>query len=215
VLTDATADLAFGLILATMRRIPEGERFLRDGRWRAFRPDLLLGHEVTGSTLGVVGFGRTSQAVTRRAAGFRMRVLYASPREVDFPGATRVPLEALLAESDVVSLHCPLDASTRDLIDARALARMRRTAVLINTSRGGVVDEAALAEALLAGVIAGAGLDVFAREPAVHARLLDAPNAVLVPHIGSASRRAREAMARLAVEGVLDVLAGREPAHRV
>lgn len=215
VLTDATADLTWALLLAAARRVPEAQSLLRDGRWTAFEPSMLLGHSVAGRTLGVVGFGRIGQAVARRARGFDMTVLYTSPREVPFAGARRVSLDELLAASDVVTLHCPATPSTRHLLDASALRRMRPNAVLVNTARGPIVDEAALAEALHAGALGAVGLDVFEREPAVHPRLLTAPRAVLTPHIGSATHEAREAMARLAVEGILDVLAGRQPAHAV
>ncbi|MBI5516694.1 MAG: D-glycerate dehydrogenase [Deltaproteobacteria bacterium] len=215
VLTDATADLTWALLLACARRVTEGERFLRDGRWEAFCPTLLLGVPVAGATLGIVGLGRIGRAVARRARGFGMRVLYASPRDAGDPEARRVPLEELLASADFVSLHCPLNDRTRGLLDAQRLALLRPHAVLVNTARGPLVDEAALAEALHAGRLGGAALDVYTDEPRIPQRLLTAPNTVLLPHLGSASRAAREAMARLAVEGIATALAGGAPANRV
>jgi glyoxylate reductase len=216
VLTDATADLTWALILATARRVAEGDRFVRAGAWKGWSPTLMLGAHVTGATLGIVGLGRIGRAVAKRAAGFRMRVLAATrdshPSE---PDVEHVTLAALLAQSDFVSLHCPLTERTRNLVDAQSLTRMKRTAILVNTARGAIVDEPALAAALRNGVIAGAGLDVFAHEPAVHPALIAAPNTVLLPHLGSASATAREAMAQLACDAVRDVLAGREPRHRV
>lgn len=217
VLTDATADLTFALLLATARRVVEGDRLVRAGAWTGWSPRLLLGVHVSGSTLGIVGPGRIGKAVAARARGFSMRVL-ATGRRVRSgmqDGIEYVPLAQLLAESDFVSLHCPLTDETRGLIDARALATMKRTAILINTARGAVVDEPALARALRDGTIAGAGLDVFVHEPAIHPELLTAPNTVLTPHIGSASWAARSEMARLACEGVAAVLAGKLPPHRV
>jgi glyoxylate reductase len=205
VLTDATADLTMGLVLAAARRMGDAERFLREGRFDRWGYRLFWGMGLAGKTLGVVGYGRIGRAVGARAAGFRMRVRglgsEATPAEVD----------DLVAASDVLTLHVPLTAATRHLVDARRLALMRPTSILVNTSRGPVVDEAALAEALHAGRLAGAGLDVFEEEPRVHARLLDAPNAVLVPHIGSATREARTAMAELAARSAVAVLAGRRP----
>jgi glyoxylate reductase len=214
VLTDATADLTMALLLAIARRVPEGERLVREGQWEGWSPWLLLGTQVTGATLGIVGFGRIGRAVARRAAGFGMTVLATSEHLSD-ASIENVPLDTLLARSDFVTLHVPLTDRTRGIIDARALARMKPGAFLINTARGPLVDEPALAAALVGGRIAGAALDVFADEPRVHPSLLAAPNTLLVPHIGSASRVAREGMARLACGGVADVLAGRAPANRV
>ncbi len=215
VLTDATADLAFALLLATARRVVEADRFVRDGGWAGWSPTLLLGAHVTGATLGLVGFGRIGRAMAKRAAGFAMRVIATtSGRSID-AGAESVSLDELLATSDFVSLHCPLTPATRGLIDADRLTRMKSTAILLNTARGAIVDEAALADALHRRAIGGAGLDVFVHEPSIHAALLTAPNTVLLPHIGSASVVAREAMAKLACEGVADVLAGRPPRHVV
>ena len=209
-LDETTADLAFGLLLATARRIPESERFLREGRFHGWTPFLFAGAEVHGRTLGIVGLGRIGQAMARRARGFGMRILYASPRRNSDAeaalGCEHVPLERLLAESDFVSLHVPLTPETRHLIDSAALSRMKRSAILINTARGPVVDEAALAEALQRGTIAAAGIDVFEREPAVHPALLEAPNTVLLPHIGSASVDTRARMAERAARNILTFL---------
>lgn len=220
VLDETVADLTFGLLLATARRIPEAERFLRDGKYLGWTPFLFAGADVHGRTLGIVGLGKIGRAVARRARGFGMRTLYTSRGPVDASveadlGCQRVALSQLLAESDFVSLHVPLTEETRHLIDARALAAMKRTSVLINTSRGPVVDEAALAEALRQGTIAGAGIDVFEREPAVHPDLLAAPNAVLLPHIGSASAETRRRMAARAVENILAFLQRGEVLDRV
>ena len=205
VLTDATADLTMALVLAAARRLGEAERFLREGRFDRWDYSAFWGMGLGGKRLGVVGYGRIGRAVGARAAGFGMEVRGVGSR------ATAAEVDALVAESDVVSLHVPLTDATRHLVDARRLALMRPAAILVNTSRGPVVDEAALAEALHAGRLAGAGLDVFEREPAVHPRLLDAPNAVLLPHIGSATREARTAMAETAARNVAAVLAGRRP----
>lgn len=212
VLTETTADLAWALWLAVARRVVEADRYVRDGRWTAWSPGLLLGHDVHGKTLGIVGLGRIGQAVARRARGFGVRLLYAGPRdkpEAAALGAERVPLERLLAESDAVSLHCPLSAATRHLIDGPALARMRPDSILINTGRGPLVDEAALVEALRAGRPGGAGLDVFEDEPRVPEALRALPNVALLPHVGSATREARLGMARLAAGNVLDLVQGR------
>ena len=218
VLTDATADFTLCLLLAAARRLGEGERLIRSGRWAGWAPDLLLGMELGGATLGIVGLGRIGRAVARRARGFGMHILYsgpgAAPAEVESElGARHVPLDELLVASDAVSLHCPLTPATRHLINRNTLARMKPSAILVNTARGGCVDEPALAEALAEGVIAGAGLDVFADEPRIDPRLLSAPGAVLAPHLGSATHRTRGRMAALCAEAVRDVLAGRRPAH--
>jgi glyoxylate reductase len=220
VLTEATADLAFGLLLAAARRIAEGDRLVRRSEFRGLTPSFLLGARVNGATLGIVGLGRIGQAMARRARGFGMRVVYAG-RQAAHPdveralGATRLSLDELLSRADFVSLHCPLTPETRHLIDAARLARMKPTAILVNATRGPVVDEAALAAALAGGAIAGAGLDVYEDEPRVHPALFALENVVLAPHLGSADRPTREAMARLAVDDVLAVLAGRPPAHPV
>jgi glyoxylate reductase len=209
VLTETTADLAFALIFATARRVPEAERFLRDGRWRTWHPSMLLGSDLHGATLGIVGFGKIGQAVTRRARGFNMRVLYAS-RSSEAPElGERVPFDLLLRESDIVSLHVPLNSETHRMVGARELARMKPTAILINTARGAVVDQSALVAALHDGVIAGAGLDVMEVEPLPAGDpLLSAPNVVLLPHIGSASHATRERMASMAVANCLAGLQG-------
>jgi glyoxylate reductase len=204
VLTEATADLAFAGLLAAARRLPEALAAVRDGRWQTWEPDWLLGYDVHGATLGIVGYGRIGQAVARRAEGFSMRIL-ATPR---------VPLDELLAQSDAVTLHVPLTSATRHLIDANALARMKPTAILVNTARGGVVDQQALARALHRGEIAGAALDVTDPEPLPPDHpLLDAPNLLVLPHIGSATHSARERMADVAVANLLAGLAGTPLPH--
>ncbi|MGA8890406.1 MAG: NAD(P)-dependent oxidoreductase [Anaeromyxobacteraceae bacterium] len=215
IVTDATADLALALLLAAARRVCEGDRLIRAGGWREAAPEFLLGRQVTGKTLGIVGFGRIGQAVARRASGFGMRILYSGPRDVAFPGATRTPLDELLATSDFVSLHCPLTDSTRDLLSRERIATMKPGAVLVNTSRGPVVDEEALAEALEEGRLFAAGLDVFRDEPRVPERLRGAGNAVLTPHVGSGTVETRGAMARMVWDEVLRRVAGRPPAHPV
>ncbi len=214
VLDETTADLAFFLILAAARRTSDAEADLRQGRWQGFRMNRFLGQDVHGRTLGVVGFGRIGQAVARRAAGFGMEVLHHTRRNTGMPGWV-ADLDDLLRAADIVTLHVPLTPDTTGLIDARRLALMKRTAVLVNTARGPVVHEEALAIALEDGTIFGAGIDVFEREPEVHPRLLAAPHAVLLPHIGSASEATRRRMAQLACEGVVAVLAGDRPPNLV
>jgi glyoxylate reductase len=215
VLTEATADLAFGLLLAAARRIAEGDRLVRAGGFTGWTPTFMLGTRVNGTTLGIVGMGRIGQAVSRRARGFGMHVLYTQRNALPAAmalglGATFVPeLDDLLAQSDSVTIHCPLTPATRHLFDAPRLARMKPGAVLVNTARGPIVDEAALAHALEHGPLAAAGLDVFEDEPRVHPSLLARPNVVLAPHIGSADRPTRAAMASLAIDNMLEVLAGR------
>jgi glyoxylate reductase len=215
VLTDATADHAMALLLAAARRVAEGDRCVRAGGWKAVDPAFMLGTEVTGKTLGIVGFGRIGQATARRALGFGLTVLYASPREADFPGARRVPLETLLAESDFVSLHTPLTPETGNLLSRERIAAMKPGAIVVNTARGAVVDDAALAEALASGRIAAAGLDVFRDEPRVPPAYLALENVVLTPHLGSGTRETRAAMARLVLEDVLRVGRGEPPRHPV
>ena len=220
VLTEATADLAFGLLLTTARRIAEGDRLVRGGGFRGLTPSLLLGAPVHGATLGLIGLGRIGQAMARRARGFGMRVVYAgrrrAPAEVEHAlAATFLPIADLFAGSDFVSLHCPLTPETRHLVDAQRLAGMKAGAILINTTRGAVVDEGALAAALVSGPIGGAGLDVYENEPRVHPALLRLENVVLAPHLGSADRPTRAAMARIAIDNVLAVLAGRPPPNPV
>jgi len=214
VLDDTTADLAFLLILSASRLASAAERDLRAGSWSGWGITQYLGVDVHGAILGVVGFGRIGQAVARRGAGFGMEVLHHARTPTGVPGFV-ADLDQLLAESDIVSLHVPLTDETRHLIDARRLACMKRTAVLVNTARGPVVDEEALAQALEDGTIFAAGLDVYEREPTVSPRLLAAPRAVLTPHLGSASRTTRTRMAHLACDGIVAVLAGQRPTNLV
>jgi lactate dehydrogenase-like 2-hydroxyacid dehydrogenase len=204
VLTEATADLAFALLLAAARRLPEAAAAVRAGAWRTWEPAGWLGADVHGATLGIVGFGRIGRAVARRAEGFEMTVI-----------ATReTPLEELLERSDFVSLHCPLTTETHHLIDADALARMRPSAILVNTARGGIVDQVALDQALRKGTIAAAAIDVTDPEPpALDDPLLGAPNLLVLPHVGSASRTARAQMTELAVANLLAALDGQPMAH--
>jgi glyoxylate reductase len=216
VLTDATADHALALLLAAARRVVDGDRVVREGGWKAVEPAFMLGTEVTGKTLGIVGFGRIGQAVARRALGFGMRILYASPRPVGgVEQARHVPLDALLAESDFVSLHTPLTPQTDNLLSRERIARMKRGAVVVNTARGACIDDAALAEALASGKLAAAGLDVFRDEPRVPAAYLGLRNVVLTPHIGSGTRETRAAMARLVIEDIRRFAKGEPPAHPV
>ncbi len=208
VLTDATADLTLALMLAVARRLCEGERLVRDGRFLGWRPTMLRGLDLQGARLGIVGFGRIGQAVAHRARAFGMEIAWR--RSTD-----GVPLDELLATSDIVSLHCPLTAHTRHLVDAGALQRMRPGAVLINTARGPIVDEDALADALDAGHLGGAGLDVHAHEPRVHPRLLGRDDVVLLPHLGSATWRTRRQMALKAARNCVAVLRGEAAPDRV
>jgi glyoxylate reductase len=214
VLDDTTADLAFLLILAATRSSSAAEDDLRRGRWNGWGFTTRLSHDVHGATLGLVGYGRIARAVARRAAGFDMEVLHTSRTDTGLPGYV-AELSDLLARADIVSLHVPLTESTRHLIGAAELALMKPTAVLVNTARGPVVDEDALADALQTGTIYGAGLDVFDGEPTVNPRLLQSPRTTLLPHIGSATVATRTSMARLACQGVADVLAGRTPPNLV
>lgn len=217
VLTETTADLAFALLLAAARRVAEADRFVREGRWRAelgWQPDLLLGRDLYGACLGIVGLGAIGRAVARRAAGFGMRVLGWNRTPRDVSGVEAVPLAELLRRADFVSVHVALSSETRGLLGAVELGRMRPGAVLVNTARGGVVDESALEEALRSGRLAAAGLDVFAEEPLPSSSgLLRLPNVVFTPHIGSASIATRERMTALAVENLLAGLRG-EPLPR-
>jgi glyoxylate reductase len=216
VLIDATADIALSLILMATRRLGEGERLIRSGeawKWGMF---FLLGSSLKGKTLGVVGMGGIGQATARRAKAFGMEIVYQSRSEIDPAvaselGARRVDLDELLAVSDVVSLHCPYGPATHHLIGAEQLAAMKDSAFLVNTARGPIVDEAALAAALRDGIIAGAGLDVYEQEPTVHPGLLDLDNVVLLPHLGSATVETRTAMAMLAADNALAVLSGNQP----
>jgi glyoxylate reductase len=209
VLTDATADLALALLLALARNIVPGAAKVRDGEWRTFEPAADLGADLAGATLGIVGWGRIGRAVARRAEGFGMEIVHSSR-------SSGVPLDELLERADFVSLHTPLTPETRHLIDAAALARMKETALLVNTARGGVVDQDALRAALHDGAIAGAALDVTEPEPlpADHP-LLDAPNLLVVPHVGSATVRTRARMADMAVDNLLAALDGRPMPHPV
>jgi lactate dehydrogenase-like 2-hydroxyacid dehydrogenase len=216
VLTDTTADLAFALLMAAARRVVEGHHYVHSGQWTKWRIDLLVGRDVHHRTLGIFGLGRIGRAVARRAAGFSMRILYRDPRPAPEELARELRLEAasaerVLRESDFVTLHVPLQADTHHLIGREQLALMKPTAILVNTSRGPVVDEAALAEAIERGVIAGAGIDVFEREPTVHPGLLRAGNVVLTPHIASASVDTRRKMCLLAAENAVAALEGRRP----
>jgi glyoxylate reductase len=215
ILTDATADHTFALLLAAARRVAEGDRVVRAGGWTSLDPGWMLGTQVTGKTLGIVGFGRIGQAVARRAAGFDLQVLYTSPREVDVAGARRVPLEDLLARSDLVALTVPLTQETRNLLSRERIAAMRPGAILVNTARGPVVDDGALAEALADGRLAAAGLDVFPDEPRVPEAYLRLPNVVLTPHLGSGTRETRTAMSRMVFDEVLRVARGERPLHPV
>lgn len=219
VLTETTAELCFGLMLAAARRIPEADRFVRAGSWtsgRRWQPDMLLGRDLCGATLGVIGLGAVGQAVARRARGFGMRVLGWSRSGRSIPGVELAELPRLLAEADFVSVHVALTAETRGLLDAEAVATMRRGAILVNGARGGIVDEEALARALAGGALAAAALDVFADEPLPpESPLLALPNVVLAPHIGSASVGTRRRMAMLAAENLLAGLEGRPIPHCV
>ncbi len=212
VLTEAPAELAFTLMLAAARRLGEGERMVRSGAWPGWALDQLLGCELHGKTLGIVGYGRIGQAMARRGRAFGMEVVIASRSYTD-DGA--LSIDELFARADVVSLHCPLTPETRNLVDARRLAAMKPTAILVNTARGGCVDEEALAAALATGRIAGAGLDVYAHEPRISPALLGCERAVLAPHIGSATTETRTAMAQLCADAVISVLSGRRPPNQV
>jgi glyoxylate reductase len=219
VLTEATADHAFALLLGVARRLREGHAIVASGGWPGWQPLQLLGREVGGATLGIVGMGRIGRAVARRALGFGMSVLYHNrhrdPQAERELGARHTGLEELLAASDMVSLHVPLTEATRHLIDAAALARMKPGAILVNTARGPIVDEAALVDALRSGALWGAGLDVFEREPAIHPGLPALSNVVLAPHAGSATEGARTAMARLCAEATVAALSGRKAPNLV
>ena len=216
VLDDTTADFAFALILAVARRVVEGDKFLRAGEWTGWNVSQFLGSDVWGKTLGILGFGRIGREVARRASGFKMRVIYNNRTRVD-EGSERevnakfVDMETLLRESDFLSIHTPLTPDTKHIISKDALARMKPTSYLINTSRGPVVDEEALNDALENKVIAGAGLDVYEREPEVTPGLIPRHNVVLAPHLGSASVETREKMAVLAATNIAEFFAGRRP----
>lgn len=218
VLTDTTADLTFGLILAVARRIVEADRYVRAGKWVGWTPELMLGYDVHGRTLGIIGLGRIGSAVAKRAQGFAMQVIYTDiqrlpPAIEEYHNLRFLPLRDLLQEADFVTIHVPLTPETKHLIGARELRLMKKNAFLINASRGPVVDEQALVEALEAGIIAGAGLDVFEEEPKVNPRLLSMENVVLLPHIGSATKATREKMSLVAVNNILAVLRGEIPPY--
>ncbi len=219
VLTEATADIAWLLLMGVARRVYEGDRLMRSGEPWNWSPTFMLGADIVGKTLAIIGGGRIGLAVGRRAKAWDMKILYvARHRHDDFEsqlGAVRVELDAALAQADFVSLHVPLSDETRHLIDARRLGLMKKTAYLINTSRGPVVDEKALVAALKNSTIAGAGLDVYEEEPRMAEGLSDCPNALLLPHLGSATRQTRSAMAERAARNLLDALAGLKPAHCV
>ncbi|MFX1367789.1 MAG: 2-hydroxyacid dehydrogenase [Promethearchaeota archaeon] len=224
VLTEATADLTWALILAASRRIVEADSYIRMGKWKvAWSPKLLLGTDVFNATLGIIGMGRIGSAVARRAAGFSMRVIYYSRTENDLTrliekqvGAERVDMDYLLQESDIISIHVPLTADTTNLIGSKELSMMKKRCVLVNTSRGAVVDEDALYKALLNGDIQAAGLDVFREEPTAHSNpLLSMPNVVVAPHIGSASTSARARMAQMCAENLIAGLGEKTPPNIV
>lgn len=219
VLTDATADLAWALILSAARRVVEGDQLVRSGRWTGWTPLQLLGLQLTGSTLGIVGAGRIGTATALRSQGFGMRVLYTDSqanRELEQKlGALQVDLPQLLATADVVSLHVPLTPESRHLIGAAELKTMKPTAILINTARGPIIDEAALIEALRDRRLAAAGLDVYEHEPRLTPGLADLPNVVLLPHLGSAATATRQKMSQMVAENVIAVLRGQEPPNPV
>lgn len=211
VLTNACADFTWGLILAVTRRFGEGERVVRAGKWGGWALDYMLGMELRGKQLGLVGVGRIGKAVADKAPAFGMTIAYTDQRDAGIPGAAQMPLDRLLATSDVVSLHVPMTPETKHLIDQKALMKMKRNAYLINTSRGPVVDEAALAWALKERIIAGAALDVYEKEPEIHSALMPLENVLLIPHLASATTETRTAMADLAVSNALAVLNGQPP----
>jgi glyoxylate reductase len=211
VLTEAVADFTWALMLAVTRRLAEGDRLVRRGAWKGWGFDFMLGSELKGKQLGLVGLGRIARSVAAKAPAFGMSVVYTTRRETELAGARSLSLDQLLNTSDIVSVHVPLTAETRHLLDRRAFTRMKRSAHLINTSRGPVVDEEALAWALQQRLIAGAALDVYEHEPAVHPDLLLLENVLLVPHLASGTTETRTAMADLAVENVIRVLSGRPP----
>jgi glyoxylate reductase len=216
VLDDATSDFAFALLMATARRIVEGDNFTRQGRFKGWAIDMMLGADVFGATLGLIGVGRIGRGVAHRAKGFNMRVLYYDPHPLPQDaeqslGASRADLGRVLAESDFISVHVPLTQETHHMLSTPQFSQMKRTAILINTSRGPVIDEAALVEALTAKKIAGAGLDVYEREPAVHPGLLAMPNVVLAPHIASATTRTRSEMSAMAARNMATAVRGGRP----
>lgn len=211
VLTEAVADFTWALILDITRRLAEGDRLVRRGVWKGWAFDFMLGSELRGKQLGLVGLGRIGRAVAAKAPAFGMRVAFHTIPEADLPGAEAMSLDRLLNTSDVVSIHVPLLPETRHLIDRKALARMKRSAYLVNTARGPVIDEEALAWALQQRLIAGAALDVYEHEPKIHPDLVPLENVLLVPHLGSGTTETRTAMAELAANNVVAVLSGRPP----
>jgi glyoxylate reductase len=216
VLDDATADFAFTLLMATARRVVEADHFTRSGQFHGWAIDMMLGHDVFDATLGIIGIGRIGRGVAHRAKGFNMRVLYYDPQPLPAEAesqlsATRSSLERLIAESDFISVHVPLTQETHHLLSTPQFEQMKRTAILINTSRGPVVDEAALVQALQAKKLAGAGLDVYEREPAVHPGLIAMPNVVLAPHIASATVRTRSEMSAMAARNMATAVRGGKP----
>ncbi len=219
VLTDATADLTWALLLATARRIVEGDALARSGRWTGWSPTQLLGADVSGRTLGIIGMGRIGKAVARRAAGFRMTVRYHTRQPLTASSLLREwehrSLDDLLAEADILTIHAPLTPSTHHLIGACELARMRPTAFLINTARGPIVDEEALVDALTTGTIAGAGLDVYEQEPSIHPTLTQLKQVVLLPHLGSATLHARVQMGLVCLENIQAVLTGHPAPNKI
>jgi glyoxylate reductase len=218
ILTESTADLTWALLLATARRVPEGHSLVQHGAWTGWEPRQLLGADVFGRTLGIIGMGRIGQAVARRAAGFKMPVLYHNRTPKDFPDHPSwksVALNDVLSQADFLTLHVPLTTDTRHLIARRELQLMRPTAYLINIARGSVIDEAALVEAIQEGRLAGAGLDVYEHEPAIHPGLLSLSNVVTLPHLGSATHATRIRMGMVCLENVAAVLEGRPAPNRV
>jgi glyoxylate reductase len=219
VLTEATADLTWALILSATKRIPESDQFVRQGYFKGWEPLLMLGDDVTGRTLGIVGAGRIGQAVGSRARGFRMHVLYYSPNEKkQFEhqiGVRRCEFDELLQTADILTFHCPLNEQTRHLLNAENIYKIKKGAYIINTSRGPVIEESALVQALEKGHLGGAGLDVYEFEPKIHPKLLTLKNVVLLPHIGSATKETRSAMSRIAAENVKSVLSGKKPLNPV
>ena len=220
VLDDATADFAFTLLMATARRVVEADNFTRSGNFRGWAIDMMLGQDVYGATLGIIGIGRIGRGVAHRAKGFNMRVLYYDPQPLPPEAeqqlnATRSSLDRLIAESDFISVHVPLTKETLHLLSTAQFNSMKRNAIVINTSRGPVIDEAALVEALRARKLAGAGLDVYEREPAIHPHLIPMPNVVLAPHIASATVRTRSEMSAMAARNMATAVRGGRPPNLV
>ena len=219
VLTDATADLTWALILATARRIVEGDALIRSGRWTGWSPTQLLGTDIAGKTLGIIGMGRIGQAVAQRAVGFRMPVRYHTSQPIATSSLPREweyrSLQDLLSEADIVTIHAPLTPATHHLIGAREFGLMRPTAFLINTARGPIIDEGALVDALKTGVIAGAGLDVYEQEPAIHAALTQLQHVVLLPHLGSATLHARVQMGLVCLKNIHALLEGHPAPNQI